>query len=118
MYCCIGELKTLQDVLSRDNMLDRWTQGVFGRFSGMQGDQLFSGKLCHSLLCREIHYPGAREDEIWFAVGGHAIRFGKEEFLLCTDLKFGPLPGAMVSKIKIVYDSVHVRLFDGLPTLV
>ncbi|KAL5767454.1 hypothetical protein ACOSQ2_014237 [Xanthoceras sorbifolium] len=84
MYCHIRELKTLQDVLSKDNMLDKWKECVFSRFSRMRCDQLFIGKLCHSLLCREIHYPEAREDEIWFAVGGHAIRFGKEEFLLHT----------------------------------
>ncbi|KAL5789369.1 hypothetical protein ACOSQ2_004257 [Xanthoceras sorbifolium] len=118
MYCRIGELGTLRDILRKDNMLDKWTHSAFGRLSGMRGDQLFSGKLCHSLLCREIHYPGAREDEIWFDIGGHAIRFGKEEFLLCTGLKFGPLPGATVSQNKIVDDSVHSRLFDGLPTLI
>ena len=70
MYCRISELKTLQDVFSRDNMLDKWKKGVFGRLSRMRCDQLFSGKLCHSLLCREIHYPGAKKDEIWFTVGG------------------------------------------------
>ncbi|KAL5811324.1 hypothetical protein ACOSQ4_027892 [Xanthoceras sorbifolium] len=91
--------------------LDRWMNGVFGNFLRMRGDQYFGGKLCQILLCREIEYPGAREDEMWFKVGGKPMRFGKEEFLLCTGLRFGPLPDGIVSHYPASNDGVQQRYF-------
>ncbi|KAL5760459.1 hypothetical protein ACOSP7_018972 [Xanthoceras sorbifolium] len=97
MHCRVSEWGTFREALVRDGQLDRWMNGVFGNFLRMRGDQYFGGKLCQILLCREIEYPGAREDEMWFKVGGKPMRFGKEEFLLCTGLRFGPLPDGIVS---------------------
>ncbi|KAI9198724.1 hypothetical protein LWI28_021213 [Acer negundo] len=51
------------------------------------GKEFFSGKLCHILLYRELIYPGARPDEIWFRVSQRAVRFGKEKFLVVTGLR-------------------------------
>ncbi|KAL5751795.1 hypothetical protein ACOSQ2_022302 [Xanthoceras sorbifolium] len=93
----------------RDEQLDRWINRVFGHFLRMRGDQYFGGKLCHILLCREIEYSVARE--VWFKIGGKAMRFGKEEFLLCTGLKFGPLLDGIVSHYTANNDSVHDRYF-------
>ena len=80
------------------------------------GKEIFSGKLCHILLCRELNYPGARPDEIWFRVGQRAIRFGKEEFLLVTGLRFGPMAESVKSLPKAAQGSVHHRYFGGSPT--
>ncbi|KAL5764316.1 hypothetical protein ACOSP7_016671 [Xanthoceras sorbifolium] len=48
---------------------------------------------------------------MWFNIGGKAMRFGKDEFLLCTGLKFGPLPDGIVSHYTAINDSVHDRYF-------
>ncbi|KAK2664486.1 hypothetical protein Ddye_003060 [Dipteronia dyeriana] len=101
--------------MARVGMLGRWEQGVFKQFLGMK-KELFSGNLCHILLCRELHYPGALPDEMWFGVGNRAVRFGKEEFLLVTGLRFGPMPQSVNSLPKAVPGSVYHRYFGGSPT--
>ncbi|KAK2646198.1 hypothetical protein Ddye_021393 [Dipteronia dyeriana] len=87
IYCKLSHLTIISDAMSRVGMLGRWEQGVFKQFLGMK-KELFSGKLCHILLCGELHYPGARPDEMWFGVGNRAVGFGKEQFLLVTGLRF------------------------------
>ncbi|KAL5742388.1 hypothetical protein ACOSP7_029120 [Xanthoceras sorbifolium] len=111
MHCRVSEWGTFREALVREGQLDRWMNGVFGNFLRMRGDQYFGGKLCQILLCREIEYPGAREDEMWFKVGGKPMRFGKEEFLLCTGLRFGPLPLGIVSHYPASNDGVEQRYF-------
>ncbi|KAK2646236.1 hypothetical protein Ddye_021431 [Dipteronia dyeriana] len=78
--------------------------------------ELFSGKLCHILLYRELHYPGAQPDEMWLGVENRAVRFGKDEFLLVTGLRFGLIPQSVNSLPKVVPDSVYHRYFRGSPT--
>ncbi|KAL5840628.1 hypothetical protein ACOSQ3_013293 [Xanthoceras sorbifolium] len=90
MDCHIGDMGILRKVIIREGQLEKWKHGVFGKFLGIRGDQLFSGKSYHSLLHRKIEYPIDMDDEIWFNVGGDRVRFGKDEFLLCTGLKFWP----------------------------
>ena len=45
----------------------------------------------------EIVYPGARDDDMWFEIGGRATRFGKQEFLLITGLRFEAIPPGVIS---------------------
>ncbi|KAK0606389.1 hypothetical protein LWI29_037235 [Acer saccharum] len=98
-------------------MLRRWEHGVFGQFISMgKGKQFFSGKLCHLLLCREVVHPYGRPDEMWFRVGGRAIKFRKEEFLLLTGLRFRSLPKGAVTQYISTPSNVHHRYFHGLPT--
>ncbi|KAL5752448.1 hypothetical protein ACOSQ2_022955 [Xanthoceras sorbifolium] len=111
MHCRVSEWGTFREALVREGQLDRWMNGVFGHFLRMRGDQYFGGKLCQILLCQEIEYPGAREDEMWFKVGGKAMRYRKEEFLLCTGLRFGPLPNGIMSHYPANNDGVQQRYF-------
>ncbi|KAL5810752.1 hypothetical protein ACOSQ4_027320 [Xanthoceras sorbifolium] len=97
MHCRVSEWGTFREALVREGQ--------------MRGDQYFGGKLCQILLCREIEYPGARKDEMWFKVGGKPMRFGKEGFLLCTGLRFGPLPLGIVSHYPASNDGVEQRYF-------
>ncbi|KAK0578970.1 hypothetical protein LWI29_019163 [Acer saccharum] len=101
--------------MDRVGMLRRWEHGVFRQFLKMDRE-FFSGKLCHILLCRELNYPSARPDEMWFRVGERAVRFGKEEFFLVTGLRFGPMPVSVHSLPKAAVGSVHHRYFGGSPT--
>ncbi|KAK3222926.1 hypothetical protein Dsin_009951 [Dipteronia sinensis] len=78
--------------------------------------EFFNGRLCHILLCRDLNYLGVRLDEMWFWVGHHAVRFGKEEFLLITRLRFRPMPESVNSLPKAAPGSVHHRYFRGSST--
>ncbi|KAK0581698.1 hypothetical protein LWI29_016927 [Acer saccharum] len=98
--------------MDRVGMLRRWEQGVFKQFLTM-GKEFFSGKLCHILLCRELNYPGARLDEMWFRVGQRVVKFGKEEFLFVTGLRFEPMLESVKSLSKVAQGSVHHRYFGG-----
>ncbi|TXG48876.1 hypothetical protein EZV62_024751 [Acer yangbiense] len=115
IYCKLSNLTVIRDAMDRVDMLRRWEQGVFMQFLKMD-KEFFSGKLCHILLCKELNYPGARPNELWFRVGEHAIRFGKEEFLLVTGLRFGPMPVSVHSIPKVAQGSVHHQYFGGSPT--
>ncbi|KAJ9543125.1 hypothetical protein OSB04_022832 [Centaurea solstitialis] len=41
---------------------------------------------------RQIEVPNAEVEELFFDIGGHIRRFGREEFMLVTGLRFGPQP--------------------------
>ena len=43
----------------------------------------------HSLLAKEIVVDGVGDDELYFGVDGHQLRFSKYEFCLLIGLKFG-----------------------------
>lgn len=116
-HCNLHSLNIINNVLLRHHLNDRWEIGCFPhilKFSGQK--QFFSGKLCINLLCREIVYPDARDDEMWFDVGGHAMRFGKLEFMLCTGLRFGNIPHFARVKARAKPESVHARYFGGQGT--
>ncbi|KAK2649022.1 hypothetical protein Ddye_016511 [Dipteronia dyeriana] len=53
---------------------------------------LFQARYIHSLLLYQIRFPGANDNEMWFAMGNTKVKLGKREFYLCTGLKFGVLP--------------------------
>ncbi|KAI3727453.1 hypothetical protein L6452_16067 [Arctium lappa] len=46
--------------------------------------------LVHIFLQTQVFPPNLRDDEMLFEVGGHRLRFGREEFCLITALRFGP----------------------------
>ncbi|XVF67619.1 hypothetical protein PTKIN_Ptkin10aG0135900 [Pterospermum kingtungense] len=43
----------------------------------------------HAVICCQINKSSAREDEIWFRIGGQSIRFSKYEYAAITGLRFG-----------------------------
>ena len=61
----------------------------FGHFLNFDANTLFSLKLVHNLLAREIIVNEVGDFELYFGVGGRQLRFSKYEFCLLTGLKFG-----------------------------
>ena len=50
---------------------------------------VFSSKVVHNLLAREIIVDSVGDSELYFGVGGCRLRFSKYEFCLLSRLKFG-----------------------------
>ena len=50
---------------------------------------MFSSKLVHVVLSREIVVEGVGKWEMYFGFGKVKARFSKQEFYLCTGLRFG-----------------------------
>lgn len=40
---------------------------------------------------REVTFSGARHDEMWFEIGGMLYRYDKQEFILISGFRFGPI---------------------------
>ena len=43
-------------------------------------------------LQSQVHPDNVGEDEMFFDVCGHCLRFGHEDFCLITGFRFGPIP--------------------------
>ncbi|KAK3229606.1 hypothetical protein Dsin_001487 [Dipteronia sinensis] len=85
-------IRDIKEVLTSCGMLLRFREGPFGQYLDLPQPLKIHGKLIHNLLKREIIIPGQRDDEIWLGLGRSKVRFGKEEFCLCSGLKMGMLP--------------------------
>ena len=59
-------------------------------------------------LQRQVPVQGALPEELHFSIGGHIRRFGREEFMLVTGLRFGPRPHLS----RILGDAFIRRLFQ------
>ena len=87
-----GKFKILHEItlaLERHGVLQDFAATCFGHFLNFDANTLFSSKLVHSLLAKEIVVDGVGGDELYFGVGGRRLRFLKYEFCLLTELKFG-----------------------------
>ncbi|KAK0603678.1 hypothetical protein LWI29_007445 [Acer saccharum] len=82
----------IKEVLTSCGMVQRFKEGPFGSYLDLPQPSKIHGILIHNLLKREVIIPEQREDEIWLGLGRSQVRFGKEEFCLCSGLKMGPLP--------------------------
>ena len=74
---------------------------------------LFSSKLVHSLLAREIVVDGVGDFELYFGVGGRRFIFLKYEFCLLTGLKFGGQTHFSAYNNSIVKGSVLQRYWPN-----
>ena len=87
-----GKFKILHEItptLERHGVLQDFVTTCFGHFLNFDANTLFSSKLVHSLLAKEIVVDGVEDDELYFGVGGRRLKFSKYEFCLLTGLKFG-----------------------------
>ena len=82
----------IKEVLRSCGMVQRFKQGPFGDYLDLPQPLRIHGLLIHNLLKREVIKPEQREDEIWLGIGRSQVRFGKEEFCVCSGLRMGPLP--------------------------
>ena len=87
-----GKFKIIHEItpaLERHGILQDFAAICFGHFLNFDANTLFSCKLVHSLLGREIVVDGVGDSELYFAIGGRRLRFSKYEFCLLTGLRFG-----------------------------
>lgn len=89
-HCSPEKMKRLIVMLDKFNLCERFYSGPFGHWLRVGVvKQHITGLMLLDLLVREVHSPNFREDEIWFEIGGRAHRFGPQEYVLITGLRFG-----------------------------
>ena len=115
-HCQLNDMPKLINALARRNALSYWNKGPFEHFTRMsQKKQRLSVTTITAVLAREIIVAGGCPGEKWFEIGGQAHRFGKQEFMLVTGLRFGKL-NYNVMKEKTGWEgSVHARYFGSRP---
>ena len=87
-----GKFKILNEImpaLERYGVLQDFAATCFAHFFNFDVHTVFSSKLVHSLLAKEIVVDGVGGDELYFGVGGRWLRFSKYKFCLLSELKFG-----------------------------
>ena len=71
-------------MLERHGVLQDFIATYFRHFLNFDVNTIFSSKLVHSLLAKEIVVDGVGGDELYFGVGGRRLRLSKYEFCLLT----------------------------------
>ena len=115
VHCKLKFISDIKRVLEGKGELTGFKNGCFGHYLDLPENMntLFQAQFIHNLLLRQIRFPGASEDEMWFALGKNKVRLGKREFCLCTGLKFGVLPDIFLRDYVPVPDGIHIRYFGG-----
>lgn len=83
-------LKTIIDTLQavgNFDLVQRFSGGCFGHLLKMREGPT-SGKVVFTLLTYQIRPPNGIDTEIWFNIGGQAIRMSPTEYALVTELLF------------------------------
>ncbi|XP_052176710.1 uncharacterized protein LOC127791017 [Diospyros lotus] len=73
--------------------------------------QTFTYVHASRVLLREVKFPGARPDKMWFELGGVAYQYGKQEFTLITRLRFSPIDREILQTRPAKDGSLRTRLF-------
>ena len=81
-------LHEITPALERHGVLQDFAATCFGHFLNFDANTLFSSKLVHSLLAREIVVDGVGESKLYFRIDGRRLRLSKYELCLLTGLKF------------------------------
>nr|GEV42397.1 uridine kinase-like protein 4 [Tanacetum cinerariifolium] len=68
--------------------------------------------LVHLILQTEYIPQQPKNDEMLFRIGGHELRFGREEFCLITGFRFGP---SRISSEKCTDIPFRARVFSHIP---
>ena len=77
-----GKFKILYEIthaLEQHGVLQDFTATCFGHFLNFDSNTLFSSKMVHSLLAREIIVDGVREFELYFGIDRRRLRFSEDE---------------------------------------
>ncbi|KAK3204535.1 hypothetical protein Dsin_018581 [Dipteronia sinensis] len=115
----INFLRDLELVLTRCGLVDGFKQGSFMKYLEIPQAIKVHGMLIYNLLKRQIILPNSEnEDEIWFGLGQNEVRFGREEFCLCSGLNMGTLPEGFREKEEVREEPILTRHFtDESPTI-
>lgn len=93
-------------------MLDIFEKGPLGHFLQIPlFRQISAPQLIHQVLLREVTFPGARKDEKWFEIGGQIYRYGKQEFILITGLRFGAIDRRILEAKPAADSNMRAHLF-------
>ena len=111
-HCGINQLGPVRLALGRYNMLQSFLSSPLGHFLQIPLSlQMSAPQLIYQVLLREVTFPEAREDEMWFEIGGELYRYGKQEFILISGLRFGPINKKSLEARPVGDDSLRTRLF-------
>ncbi|XP_052181137.1 uncharacterized protein LOC127794229 [Diospyros lotus] len=111
-HCGIKHLEAMRRALDRYKLLDRFLQGPLGHFLKMPLSlHLTAPQLIYHVLLREVTFPGAHHDEMWFEIGGTPYRYGRQEFILISGLRFGAIDRESLEPKPIEPESLRARLF-------
>ena len=72
---------------------------------------LSAPQLIYQIIVRDVTFSGARHDKIWFEIGSMPYRYGKQEFILISGLRFRPIDKTILEARPIESNSLHARLF-------
>ncbi|XVF81744.1 hypothetical protein PTKIN_Ptkin15bG0180700 [Pterospermum kingtungense] len=84
----IGEVRDVIASLGQE-AVDDIRQSAFGRLLDFDNHARLSGVILHQIIARQFTFRGIGHHEAWFHIGNESICFGKKEFCLITELKFG-----------------------------
>ena len=107
-----GKFKIMHEItptLERHGVLQDFAVSCFGHFLNFDANTIFSSKVVHNLLAREIIVDGVGDSELYFGIGGHRLIFSKYEFCLLTGLKFGGRTHFLAYNNNIVENDVLQR---------
>ena len=82
-----GKFKILHEITPSfewHEVLQDFAATCFGYFINFNANTLFSSRLVHNLLAKEIVVDGVGDFELYFGIGGRRLRFSKYEFCLLT----------------------------------
>ncbi|KAK1553336.1 hypothetical protein Q3G72_033045 [Acer saccharum] len=76
VHCKLKFIADIRRVLEEEGELARFKRGCFGHYLDLPGHMqaLFQAQYIHNLLLRQIRFPGASEDEMWFALGKNKVK--------------------------------------------
>ncbi|KAK0579965.1 hypothetical protein LWI29_034112 [Acer saccharum] len=89
--CRLKNIATIEDILRLEGKHNQFMTSCFKQFSDFPTNWLFSARIVHNLLLREITVDGARENELFVSLRGKNARFRQREFCMVTGLRFGEL---------------------------
>lgn len=115
-HCSFKEIAGVKAALEKRELLKQFLgETPFRYYVEIAHNQLLVCPLIVTILARELEFPRARPDEMWFEIGGQPYRFGKQEFLLVTGLPFGHIDVKTIKARQNDKNSLLWRLFKGIP---
>nr|GEX83770.1 phospholipase-like protein [Tanacetum cinerariifolium] len=73
-------------------------------------------QLTHLILQTQVFHDPPPPDEMWFDIGGHKIRFSREEFCLITGLRFGSDSHILPWVAGMSNNPFKDRMFPNIPS--
>lgn len=113
------DIRSVLNAVGGKKLVQQFLDGCFGHLMNyIGGKQSSCTKALHELISHEIRLSIAREDELWFRIGGTNIRFSPKEYALITGLRFGSSSFDPLGSHEMPKGGVCKRFFKGRPITV